>query len=105
MATDTTETAPAEPAGAGHQRLRVAYIVHDINDPAVARRVTMLRAAGAEPVVLGFRRDDRTPADISGAPWVDLGQTRDARLAQRALAVARNLLRPRQMLAAAAGWM
>ena len=63
----------------------------------------MLPAAQCDPVVLGFRRGDRLPADVAGAPCIDLGQTRDARLLQRALAVARNLLRPQRLLAGAAG--
>ncbi len=79
----------------------VAYVVHDLNDPAVARRVTMLRAGGAEVVVMGFWRGREPPASIEGARAVDLGRTADAKLAQRALAVVRNIVRPRAMLAAA----
>lgn len=85
------------------RRIRIAYFVHDLNDAAVARRVTMLRAAGGEPVVIGFRRDARVPVTVAGAPVVDLGQTHDARLAQRAGKVICRLLRPQAMLAAAAG--
>lgn len=82
---------------------RIAYLVHDVNDAAVARRVRMLKAAGGDPVVMGFRRDDRSPAMVEGAQVVDLGQTRDAKLVQRALAVLANLARPGPMLRAAAG--
>jgi succinoglycan biosynthesis protein ExoL len=82
--------------------MKIAYIVHDLGDPAVARRVQMLRAAGGDPVVIGFRRNERVPTDVAGAGVVDLGRTADARLGQRALAVLRNLLRPGRMLAAAA---
>ena len=65
---------------------RIAYFVHDITDPAVARRVRMLRSGGADVTVLGFRRGD-TLAAIEGAPAIDLGRTYDARLAQRVMKV------------------
>jgi succinoglycan biosynthesis protein ExoL len=77
--------------------IRIAYFVHDMNDAAVARRVTMLRAAGATVTVAGFRRDDRLPEAVSGVPVVDLGRTADAKLLQRAMVVFRNLLRPKTM--------
>lgn len=77
---------------------RIAYFVHDVNDAAVAKRVTMLRAAGAEIVVIGFRRDNRVPASIAGARVFDLGRTVDAKLLQRAGVVFRNLLKPKTML-------
>ncbi|MDB5689571.1 MAG: hypothetical protein JWL91_1447 [Sphingomonas bacterium] len=83
--------------------MKIAYVVHDLNDPAVARRVRMLRAGGGDPVVIGFRRSERAPNSVEGARVVDLGRTADARLGQRALAVLRNLARPAAMLAAAAG--
>lgn len=76
----------------------IAYFVHDVNDAAVAKRVTMLRAAGTEVVVIGFRRDDRLPATVSGARIFDLGRTADAKLLQRAGVVFRNLFRPKVML-------
>jgi succinoglycan biosynthesis protein ExoL len=76
----------------------IAYFVHDVNDAAVAKRVTMLRAAGAEVVVLGFRRDDSLPETVAGARVFDLGRTADARLLQRAVVVLRNLARPKVML-------
>lgn len=71
--------------------MKIAYFVHDLNDAAVARRVLMMQAGGLTPVVLGFRRSAAPPDDIHGFPVVDLGRTADARLAQRAGAVARNL--------------
>jgi succinoglycan biosynthesis protein ExoL len=77
------------PSGAS---LRVAYFVHDLSDAAVLRRVRMLRRAGAEVVVLGFRRTPTAPTDIDGAPAIDLGRTFDGRLSRRALDVARQVL-------------
>jgi succinoglycan biosynthesis protein ExoL len=66
--------------------LRIAYFVHDVTDPAVARRVRMLQAGGAEVSVLGFRRGDVVP-NLEGAPAIDLGRTYDSRLLQRTLKV------------------
>jgi hypothetical protein len=68
--------------------VKLAYFVHDLTDPAVRRRVRMLRAGGAEPVVLGFRRAEAAPEAIEGAPAIDLGRTHDARLGHRARATA-----------------
>jgi succinoglycan biosynthesis protein ExoL len=66
--------------------VKLAYFVHDLNDPAVRRRVRMLQAGGVEPVVLGFHRGEPPPADLAGAAVHDLGRTYDARLGHRALA-------------------
>ncbi|MET0273560.1 MAG: hypothetical protein ABW360_11275 [Phenylobacterium sp.] len=66
--------------------MKIAYFVHDLADPAVARRVRRLKAGGAQPIVLGFRRGPTAPRDVAGAPVVDLGLTRDARLGHRARA-------------------
>jgi hypothetical protein len=76
--------------------MKIAYFVHDLTDPAVARRVRMLQAGGAEAVVLGFRREDRAPSDVAGAPVVDLGRTYDGRLGHRAKATALAALSARR---------
>jgi len=68
--------------------VKLAYFVHDLNDPAVRRRVRMLRAGGAEPVVLGFHRGERPAEELEGSPAIDLGPTYDARLGHRARATA-----------------
>lgn len=84
--------------------MKLAYFVHDLNDPAVARRVRMLRAGGAEPVVLGFYRGDAPPDMIAGAEAIDLGRTYDGRLGHRARATLRATLgagRLREILAGA----
>ncbi|THD78844.1 MAG: hypothetical protein E7812_10755 [Phenylobacterium sp.] len=72
--------------------MKIAYFVHDLTDPAVARRVRMLQAGGAEPVVLGFRREAAAPVTLEGAPVVDLGRTYDARLGHRAAVTALTAL-------------
>lgn len=91
---------PPEADGGG---MRIAYLAHDLNDPAVNRRVRMMRAGGGDPIVLGFHRDDQVPGTIDGAPVVALDRTRDARLAQRAAAVARNAVQAGRMIEAARG--
>ncbi|MCR5880885.1 glycosyltransferase [Phenylobacterium sp. J367] len=68
--------------------MKLAYFVHDLADPAVTRRVRMLVAGGAEPVVLGFRRTETAPETVAGVPAIDLGRTYDARMGQRAKATA-----------------
>jgi len=83
--------------------LKVAYFVHDLHDAAVARRVSMMQAGGLKPVILGFRRAAAVPADIGGAPVVDLGRTADARLLQRAAAILRNLVFGRRISQAVQG--
>jgi succinoglycan biosynthesis protein ExoL len=69
--------------------LHVLYLVHDVSDPAVRRRVKMLRAGGARITLAGFRRTADPVAEIEGLAPVDLGPTRDGRFAQRIGAVAR----------------
>ena len=63
--------------------MRIAYFVHDLTDPAVGRRIAMLRAGGAEVVVFGFRRAETAPGEIAGARAVDLGRTHDGKFGQR----------------------
>ncbi|WP_353212686.1 glycosyl transferase family 1 [Rhodovarius sp.] len=78
------------------QGLRLAYLVHDLHDPAVARRLDMMRPHLADAVVIGFHRSGEAPASISGWPAVALGRTADARFARRVVL----LLRARLLLAA-----
>jgi succinoglycan biosynthesis protein ExoL len=65
--------------------LQVLYLAHDLDDSAIWRRCEMLRRGGAEVRLAGFRRGD---GPLAG-PAVVLGQTRNGRMAGRALAVAR----------------
>ncbi|TIW23300.1 MAG: glycosyl transferase family 1, partial [Mesorhizobium sp.] len=69
--------------------LHVLYLVHDVSDPAVRRRVQMLKAGGAGVTLAGFRRTTSPVAEIEGIRPVDLGATRDGRFAQRLGAVAK----------------
>ncbi len=72
--------------------MRVAYFAHDLNDPAVAKRVRMLEAGGATVSLAGFRRGRPRPGRTAQA--VELGQTYDSDLKQRAFAILRHLVWP-----------
>ncbi|TIN27428.1 MAG: glycosyltransferase family 4 protein [Mesorhizobium sp.] len=69
--------------------LHVLYLVHDVSDPAVRRRIIMLRAGGAQVTLAGFRRTTNPIADIEELRPIDLGATRDGRFGQRLAAIAR----------------
>jgi succinoglycan biosynthesis protein ExoL len=71
--------------------LKVLYLVHDLSDPAVRRRVLMLREGGAEVTLAGFRRGENRLADVHGVTPIELGRTADARFAQRIGAVAKAM--------------
>ncbi|MBD8065223.1 glycosyl transferase family 1 [Devosia sp. PTR5] len=66
--------------------MKVLYLVHNLADPAVARRVAMLRMGGAEVDLVGFRRADASLPDLKLANVVELGVTHDARMLHRLLA-------------------
>jgi succinoglycan biosynthesis protein ExoL len=72
---------------------KIAYFVHDLSDPAVHRRVRMLVHGGATVTPIGFRRSVDAPTAVEGARAVDLGRTRDAMLARRALSVFQTLVK------------
>jgi succinoglycan biosynthesis protein ExoL len=71
--------------------MKLVYFVHDLNDPAVHRRMRMFHAGGAAVSLIGFHRG-APPATVDGVvPW-PLGRTTDARLWQRVTAVFGALL-------------
>lgn len=70
--------------------MRIAYFVHNLADPAVGKRIRMLRAAGDEVLPIGFHRDDRTIEQVEGIGAIDLGQTFDANFTQRIAMVAKR---------------
>jgi len=83
--------------------VKLAYFVHDLSDPAVARRLRMLKAGGARPVVLGFCRAETAPESLEGCPTVHLGRTFDARLGHRARMTAVTALKARRFRGLLAG--
>jgi succinoglycan biosynthesis protein ExoL len=73
--------------GAG---LNVGYLVHDVDDAAVTRRVLMLEHSGCRITLCGFTRNNTLTEQRKGA--YILGTTRDAALLQRAMAVLKCLV-------------
>lgn len=67
--------------------LRILYLVHDLSDPAVQRRVAMLTAGGAAVTLAGFRRG-AVPKHAERPAPIELGRTGDGRFAQRLASVA-----------------
>lgn len=63
----------------------ILYLAHDLDDNAIWRRVSMLKAGGAEVTLAGFRRDEGA---LPG-PAIVLGKTQNGRMVQRAGLVAR----------------
>jgi succinoglycan biosynthesis protein ExoL len=76
------------------KQVKVGYIVHDLNDSAVHRRIRMLRTGGAEVRLAGFVRGNRLDAAPRALDPLVLGHTADAAMVQRAAAVLARALRP-----------
>jgi succinoglycan biosynthesis protein ExoL len=74
-------------------KLKIAYLVHDLSDPAVHRRVRMLKTGAAQVIVIGFRRTSERPSDVEGCETVDLGETRDGAFIARIGSIASTALR------------
>jgi hypothetical protein len=75
------------------QILKIAYLVHDLSDPAVHRRVRMLKAGSGEVKVAGFTRVATPPKHIEGCEAISLGLTKDGHLLERIGSVAMAALR------------
>jgi hypothetical protein len=84
-------------------RVKLAYLVHDLNDAAVAKRVAMLRAVGVEVSLAGFWRGEKAPDVVAGAPATPLGRTYDARLFARSLSVLGQAAAPTDVREVVAG--
>jgi hypothetical protein len=63
--------------------MKLAYFVHEIEDPAVRRRVRMLKAGGAEPALFGFERGRHGAPTAEGPPPHVLGRTTSGRFLAR----------------------
>ena len=75
----------------------ILYLVHDLSDPAVARRVAMLEAGGARVQTAGFCRGD-VPERIGAGRPIMLGVTADGDFKQRITMVATAALSLRHTL-------
>ncbi|MGC9400801.1 glycosyltransferase [Vibrio genomosp. F10 str. 9ZC157] len=67
--------------------MKILYIVHDLNDAAVKRRVSMLAHGGAEVTLIGFYRGKKPESTLCGCPTLSLGETFDASFMQRIIKV------------------
>jgi succinoglycan biosynthesis protein ExoL len=76
--------------------LKILYLVPNLADPAVARRVDMLRLGGAQIDVAGFRRAGTAVPSLDVGTYLELDETFDARFAQRLLATVRAVSSVRQ---------
>ncbi len=75
--------------------MQILYLVHDIADAAVSRRIAMLQDGGATVSLTGFRRTEKVPETINSATVTDLGRTYNAGFKQRIIAVFKVLLKLR----------
>lgn len=71
--------------------LKVLYLVPNLADAAVARRIDMLRLGGAQIDVAGFRRSGTDLPALGADTCIELDQTFDARFAQRVWATVRAM--------------
>lgn len=76
--------------------MNILYIVHDLNDAAVQRRIAMLESGGAAVTVMGFYRGNHSP--LCNQKVISLGQTRDASFLHRALSVLKAKVRLSRIL-------
>jgi succinoglycan biosynthesis protein ExoL len=76
--------------------ITIAYLVHDLGDAAVARRVVSISQGGGEVRLAGFHRRS-PPAEVAGVRPLPLGHSSDAKLLQRAMLVIMVLLAPRHL--------
>ncbi|UFN50476.1 glycosyl transferase family 1 [Roseomonas sp. OT10] len=74
--------------------MRVAYLVHDLGDAAVERRLRQLRSAGFDLALAGFHRAETPPSEVAGVPAVPMGRTENARLVRRIGSVLGAAARP-----------
>lgn len=72
--------------------MRLGYIVHNLNDPAVERRCKMLERGGASVTLAGFCRDAEIDSAVALRKPLALGRSHDAAMVQRAVATLRTAL-------------
>ena len=70
--------------------MKIGYIVHNLNDPAVERRCAMLERGGARVRLAGFCRDNAPSKAIAKREPIELGASADAAMVQRAIATLKN---------------
>lgn len=78
--------------------LHILYLVHDLSDPAVRRRIMMLAAGGARVTLAGFRRTEMPVGAVAGVVPIDLGMTADGKFLARAATLSAAAVRLRSSL-------
>ena len=71
--------------------LQILYLVHDLSDAAVTKRVTMLRDGGATVIVAGFKRSSETIGTVAGASAIEFGRTYNGGFMQRIFMIVRAM--------------
>ena len=74
------------------QSPRILYLVHDLYDPAVYKRIAMLKSGGAKVTVAGFRRVEEPAYNLADCHTINLGQTYNAGFTQRMISVIREII-------------
>lgn len=74
----------------------VGYLVHNLNDPALERRVSTLLSAGLNVQLAGFYRTEPV-TEIAGQPAAALQRSHSGRLSHRAGLVLANLIDARRL--------
>ncbi len=83
--------------------IKISYFVHDLDDPAVARRARMFTLGGAEVKLVGFHRSPMPILSVNGMPAIDLGKSEPGKFASRAISVAKAGFRLNGMASAVEG--
>lgn len=79
--------------------MKIGYLVHNLNDPAVERRCVMLERGGAEVRLAGFFRDARLSDAVARRAPFKLGRSADAAMIRRALATLKAAIWQRKLRA------
>jgi succinoglycan biosynthesis protein ExoL len=72
--------------------VKILILAQDLTDPAIARRIAMLKAGGATVSLAGFRRTYEKIETIHGCPAINFGQTYNRAFFQRIIAILRTML-------------
>lgn len=83
--------------------MRLGYVVHNLNDPAVERRCDMFERGGAKVALAGFCRDENLSEAIAGRRPLELGASADAAMIARVIATARTAMFNRRLVDFLAG--
>lgn len=77
--------------------MRLGYLVHNLNDPAVERRCNMLERGGAQVILAGFCRETTLSPDIAARAPMVLGTSADAAMTRRAVSTLGAMLFHRKL--------